>query len=171
MIAAASPQGPPPALALDEPRSPLRCMADSRSRPGPCLWAAEMLASTVEWVNSALKRARASLEMKLPSGAERLPAPASDSPSKDAIVAKFVAAYESGDLDSLVALLTDDVFISMPPLPFEYQGREPASRFFASIFGSGRKFELLPTRANGQPAVGAYVRDPTGISHGSASSS
>jgi RNA polymerase sigma-70 factor (ECF subfamily) len=130
-----------------------------------------MLASTVEWVNSALKRARASLEMKLPSGAERLPAPASDSPSKDAIVAKFVAAYESGDLDSLVALLTDDVFISMPPLPFEYQGREPASRFFASIFGSGRKFELLPTRANGQPAVGAYVRDPTGISHGSASSS
>jgi RNA polymerase sigma-70 factor (ECF subfamily) len=87
-------------------------------------------------------------------------------PSEDAIVAKFVAAYESSDLDSLVALLTDDVFISMPPLPFEYQGREPASRFFASIFGSGRKFHLLPTRANGQPAVGAYVRDSAGISHG-----
>jgi RNA polymerase sigma-70 factor (TIGR02960 family) len=127
---------------------------------------AEMLDSTVESVNSALKRARASLEMKLPSGGKHLRAPASDSPSKDAIVAKFVAAYESADLDSLVALLTDDVFISMPPLPFEYQGREPASRFFASIFGSGREFELLPTRANGQPAVGAYVRDPTGISHG-----
>ena len=127
---------------------------------------ADMLDCTVESVNSALKRARASLEMKLPSGGKRLPASASDSPSKDAIVAKFVAAYESADLDSLIALLTDDVFISMPPLPFEYQGREPASRFFASIFGSGRKFELLPTRANGQPAVGAYVRDPTGISHG-----
>src|SRR5271155_6029502 len=127
---------------------------------------AEMLDSTVESVNSTLKRARAGLEMKLPPGGERLLAPACDSPSEDAIVAKFVAAYESADLDALVALLTDDVFISMPPLPFEYQGREPASRFFASIFGSGRKFQLLPTRSNGQPAVGAYVRDPTGVSHG-----
>jgi RNA polymerase sigma-70 factor (TIGR02960 family) len=127
---------------------------------------AEMLDSTLESVNSALKRARAALETKLPSGYDRLPAPACDSPSEEAIVAKFVAAYESSDLDSLVALLTDDVFISMPPLPFEYHGHEPASRFFASIFGSGRKFQLLPTRANGQPAVGAYVRDSTGISHG-----
>jgi RNA polymerase sigma-70 factor (TIGR02960 family) len=127
---------------------------------------AEMLDSTLESVNSALKRARVALEKKLPPGCDRLPAPACDSSSEDAIVAKFVAAYESSDLDSLVALLTDDVFISMPPLPFEYQGREPASRFFASIFGSGRKFQLLPTRANGQPAVGAYVRDSTGISHG-----
>lgn len=127
---------------------------------------ADMLDSTVDSVNSALKRARAGLQTKLPSDGNRLPTPASDSPSEDAIVAKFVAAYESSDLDSLVALLTDDVFISMPPLPFEYQGREPASRFFASIFGSGRKFHLLRTRANGQPAVGAYVRDSTGISHG-----
>jgi RNA polymerase sigma-70 factor (TIGR02960 family) len=127
---------------------------------------ADMLDSTVESVNSALKRARAGLQMKVPSGGDRLPAPASDSPSEDAIVAKFVAAYESSDLDSLVALLTDDVFISMPPLPFEYEGREPASRFFASIFGSGRKFDLVPTRANGQPALGAYVRDSMGISHG-----
>jgi RNA polymerase sigma-70 factor (ECF subfamily) len=127
---------------------------------------AEMLDSTVESVNSALKRARGSLEVNRPSGRERLPAPASESPSEDAIVAKFVAAYVSSDLDSLIALLTDDVFISMPPLPFEYEGCEPASRFFAAIFGSGRKSELLPTRANGQPAVGVYVRDPTGISHG-----
>ena len=127
---------------------------------------AEMLDSTVESVNSALKRARAALDTKLPPGGDRVPAPASDSPAEDAIVAKFVAAYKSSDLDSLVALLTDDVFISMPPLPFEYQGREPASGFFASIFGSGRKFHLLATRANGQPALGAYVRDSTGISHG-----
>jgi RNA polymerase sigma-70 factor (TIGR02960 family) len=127
---------------------------------------AEMLDSTVESVNSALKRARAGLEMKPPSGGDRLPAPAADSPSEAAIVARFVAAYESSDLDALIALLTDDVFISMPPLPFEYEGCEPASRFFASIFRSGRKFELLPTRANGQPAVGVYLRDPTGIGHG-----
>ena len=127
---------------------------------------ADMLDSTVESVNSALKRARAGLEMKLRPDGERLPTPTSDSPSDDAIVAKFVAAYESSDLDSLVALLTDDVFISMPPLPFEYQGPEAASRFFASIFDSGRKFDFLRTRANRQPALGAYVRDSTGISHG-----
>ena len=127
---------------------------------------AEMLDSSVESVNSVLKRARASLEQKLPSSVDRLPPPASDSPSEDAIVAKFVAAYESSDLNSLVALLTDDVFISMPPLPFEYEGHEPASRFFASIFDSGRKFDLVPARANGQPALGAYVRDATGTSHG-----
>jgi RNA polymerase sigma-70 factor (ECF subfamily) len=126
----------------------------------------QMLDSTVESVNSALKRARSSLQLKLPPGSQHLPAPSSNSPSEDAIVAKFVTAYESSDLTSLVALLTDDVFVSMPPLPFEYEGREPASRFFASIFGSGRRFDLLPTRANGQPALGAYVRDATGIRHG-----
>jgi RNA polymerase sigma-70 factor (TIGR02960 family) len=127
---------------------------------------ADMLESTVESVTSALKRARAGLQVKVPSGADRLPAPASHSASEDAIVARFVAAYESSDLDSLIALLTADVFISMPPLPFEYEGREPASLLFASIIGSGRTFDLVRTRANGQPALGAYVRDATGISHG-----
>jgi len=128
--------------------------------------AAEMLDSTVESVNSALKRACASLQMKVPRGGDHRPPPLSNSPSEDEIVARFVAAYESSDLDSLVALLTDDVFVSLPPLPFEYEGREPTSRFFASIFDSGRTFDLLPTRANGQPALGAYVRDATGVRHG-----
>jgi RNA polymerase sigma-70 factor (TIGR02960 family) len=127
---------------------------------------ADMLDSTVESVNSALKRARAGLKVKLAAGDNRLAAPGPRSPFEEATVSKFVIAYESSDLDSLVALLTDDVFISMPPLPFEYEGREPVGSFFASIFGSGRKFELVSTRANGQPALAAYVRDTTGISHG-----
>jgi len=127
---------------------------------------AAMLDSSVDSVNSALKRARASLEQWRPSGVHRLPPPAPDSLSEQAIVAKFVTAYEASDLDSLVALLTDDVFISMPPLPFEYEGWDPANRFFASIFDSGRTFDLVPTRANGQPALGAYVRDAAGTSHG-----
>jgi hypothetical protein len=54
----------------------------------------------------------------------------------------------------------------MPPMPFEYQGPEAVGRFCASIFSSGRKFDLVPTRANGQPAFGAYVRAPDGVSHG-----
>ena len=124
------------------------------------------LDSTVESVNSALKRARASLQRRRPPTADREPPPASDSPSEDAIVAKFVSAYESADLDALVALLTDDVFVSMPPIPFEYEGRDVVARFCASIFRSGRRFDLVPTRANGQPAFGAYLRAPSGISHG-----
>jgi RNA polymerase sigma-70 factor (TIGR02960 family) len=127
---------------------------------------ADMLDSTVESVNSALKRARASLERRRPPAAEREPAPAPDSPSEDAIVAKFVRAWESADLDALVALLTDDVFVSMPPMPFEYEGRDVVARFCASILRSGRRFDLVPTRANGQPAFGAYLRSPSGIRHG-----
>ena len=127
---------------------------------------ADMLDSTVESVNSALKRARANLQHRRRQTADREPPPASDAPSEDAIVEKFVSAYESADLDALVALLTDDVFISMPPMPFEYEGRDVAARFFASIFDAGRRFDLVPTRANGQPAFGAYLRDPSGISHG-----
>ena len=127
---------------------------------------ADMLDSTVESVNSALKRARASLQRRRPPTAEHGPPPAPDSPSEDAIVAKFVRAYESADLDALVALLTDDVFSSMPPIPFEYQGRDVVARLCASIFRSGRRFDLAPTRANGQPAFGAYLRAPTGIRNG-----
>jgi RNA polymerase sigma-70 factor (ECF subfamily) len=81
-------------------------------------------------------------------------------------LAKFVSAWESADLDALVALLTDDVFVSMPPMPFEYEGRELVARFCASLFSAGRRFDLVPTRANGQPAFGAYLRAPTGIRHG-----
>jgi RNA polymerase sigma-70 factor (TIGR02960 family) len=127
---------------------------------------AEMLGSSIDSVNSALKRSRAGLQRALSPGGDRQPPPASGSPTEDAIVAKFVNAYESADLDALVALLTDDVFVSMPPMPFEYEGLDVATRLFASIFGAGRRFELVPTRANGQPAFGAYLRAGTGIRHG-----
>jgi RNA polymerase sigma-70 factor (TIGR02960 family) len=127
---------------------------------------AGMLDSTVESVNSALKRARASLRRRRPSAADHQPPPVSNSPSEDAVVAKFVHAWESADLGALVELLTDDVFMSMPPMPFEYEGRDIVARFCASLFGAGRRFDLVPTRANGQPAFGAYLRAPTGIRHG-----
>ncbi len=127
---------------------------------------ADMLDSSVESVKSALKRARASLQHRRATTHDRQPPPARDSPSEHAIVAKFVRAWESADLDALVALLTDDVFMSMPPMPFEYEGRDVVARFCASIFRAGRRFDLVPTRANGQPAFGAYLRAPNGISHG-----
>jgi len=127
---------------------------------------ASMLDSTVDSVTSALKRARASLQRRQPAVAGREPPPAPESPAEDAIVAKFVSAWESADLDALVALLTDDAFISMPPMPFGYEGRDVVVGFCASLFGAGRRFDLVPTRANGQPAFGAYLSAPAGIRHG-----
>jgi len=128
---------------------------------------AGMLDSTVGSVNSALKRARAGLHRRQSSTAGKDPAPAAGTSAEQTLVARFVRAYESGDPDALVALLTDDVFVSMPPIPLEYQGREAAGRLFAGIFRSGRRVDLVPTRANGQPAFGAYLRTSTGPRHGS----
>ncbi len=127
---------------------------------------AEMLDSTVESVTSALKRARASLDRQRASHVERDSPPTSLSPAESVLLARFVSAYEAADLDAVVALLTDDVFISMPPMPFEYQGRDAVADFCARIFVAGRRFDLVPTRANGQPAFGTYLRAPDGTSHG-----
>jgi len=127
---------------------------------------ADMLDSTVDSVNSALKRARSSLKRRKPSTADRERAPLPDSPVEQAIVAKFVSAWESADLDALVALLTEDVFVAMPPIPFEYEGRAIVISFCASIFRAGRRFDLVPTRANGQPAFGVYLHTPGGMRHG-----
>jgi RNA polymerase sigma-70 factor (TIGR02960 family) len=127
---------------------------------------AGLLDATTESVNSALKRARASLQHRLPPAAGREPAPACGSPAEEAIVAKFVSAYESADLGTLIALLTDDVFMSMPPMPLEYQGKDAVARFCALLFGTGRRIDLVPTRANGQPAFGSYVHATDGIRHG-----
>jgi RNA polymerase sigma-70 factor (TIGR02960 family) len=126
---------------------------------------AEMMGSTIDSVNSVLKRARAGLQRRNPPSADRQPPPAPNSPSEDAILAKFVSAWHSGDLQALVNLFTDDVLFSMPPMPFEYEGRDPVARFCAVIFSSGRRFDLVPTRANGQPAFGVYLRAPSGVSH------
>lgn len=126
---------------------------------------AEMLDMTTESVNSALKRARATLECQ-PLLAVRKSYTASGSPSEDDIAAQFVSAWEDADLDALVALLTDDVFISMPPMPFEYEGRDLVAHFCTNLFAAGRRYDLVRTRANGQPAFGAYLRSPNGVSHG-----
>jgi RNA polymerase sigma-70 factor (ECF subfamily) len=125
---------------------------------------ADMLDSSTDSVNSALKRARGTLHQRRSD--DDPPPPAPGSTTEEGIVARFIHAWESADIDALVALLTDDVFMSMPPMPFEYQGRDIVARFCANIFQAGRRFNLIPTRANGQPAFGAYLRSANGMSHG-----
>lgn len=132
----------------------------------PAAEVAGMLDATLDSVNSALKRARAALDRRMPQPAGRPPAPGAGSPEEQALVARFVSAYESADLDALIALLTDDVFMSMPPMPLEYEGRDLVARFCGQVFRGGRRFDLVPTRANGQPAFGAYLRSADGVRHG-----
>jgi RNA polymerase sigma-70 factor (TIGR02960 family) len=118
---------------------------------------ADMLDATVPSVTSALNRARQSLQVR--------PVPKPAGKDEDVIVGRFVKAYESADLDALVALFTDDIFLSMPPMPFEYQGRDLVARFFGRLLVPSRRYSLVPTRANAAPAFGAYVRGPDGVRH------
>ncbi|WP_308493090.1 RNA polymerase subunit sigma-70 [Microbacterium terrisoli] len=122
---------------------------------------AGMLGATVESVNSLLKRARSGLRHnRVDIDAE--PAPARHSAAERSILTAFVTAYQAGDVDAIVALLTDDAFMSMPPIALEYVGRTAVGAFCAALFGSGRTFELELTGANGQPAFGIYTRTPDG---------
>jgi RNA polymerase sigma-70 factor (ECF subfamily) len=123
---------------------------------------AEMLDSTVASVNSALLRARSALEQRPDEVRRQAAGPSAGSSDEAAITARFVAAYESGDVDALVGLFTDDIFMSMPPLPLEYEGVLPVRRFFELLLSPTRRYRLINTRANGAPAFGAYVLDPSG---------
>jgi RNA polymerase sigma-70 factor (TIGR02960 family) len=131
----------------------------------PAAEVAEMLDATVESVTSALKRARATVD-KRRTDRDRLTPPGPGSIEEEALIAKFVHAYESSNVEELVSLLTDDAFITMPPMPFEYAGREAVGEFCSLLFGAGRRYTLIPTRSNGQPAFGVYVDTGTGTRHG-----
>jgi RNA polymerase sigma-70 factor (TIGR02960 family) len=129
----------------------------------PASEVAGILGSTQESVTSALKRARATLQQRFPGPGETAPPPAPDSASERTLVEQLTIAYESADIDALVALLTDDVVMSMPPVPLEYQGLEPVLEFLTTIvFRENRTYRLVPTRANRQPAFAPYVLDPHG---------
>jgi RNA polymerase sigma-70 factor (TIGR02960 family) len=119
---------------------------------------AVMLETSVESVTSALKRARTALHRRMPASDADPPPPAPNSAAERALVDRFVRAYEAADIDALVALLTHDVILSMPPIPLEYHGRDAVARFLTTLMGATRRYELVATRANGQLAFGAYVR-------------
>ncbi len=121
---------------------------------------AAMLDSSVESVTSALKRARKSLAGQLGSHRRRI-APPPQSSAERRLVERFVTAFGTHDIDAIIDLLTADVWVKMPPLPFEYQGCDAARRFFAALApAGGREVRFAHTRANGQPALATYVRDP-----------
>ena len=116
---------------------------------------AAMLDVTPQSVKSALQRARAAVTERVPE-LDRAPLP--DSPVERELVARFSDAVEAGDTPRIVALLTGNARLTMPPLPLEYAGHEPIAAFLdyrAKVRGA--PLELRSTRANGQPAFGCYL--------------
>ncbi len=132
---------------------------------------AQMLDTTQESVQSALKRARATVDNHLADSSSsgtgsrgtgsRRPARQPDTAAEHRLVARLTHALEHADLDALIELLVTDVRFSMPPAMLEYRGTEPARRVLAAVtFRPGRTYRVIPTRANGQPAFGLYLADP-----------
>ncbi|MBV9803220.1 MAG: sigma-70 family RNA polymerase sigma factor [Solirubrobacterales bacterium] len=121
---------------------------------------AAMLDTGEASVNSALQRARATLEAHVPPRREltRLPSSA----HQRELVERFADAFEAGDLDRVLALLSDEAWVTMPPEPFEYQGHDAIAAFLGHAFAARwtERHRLVPTRANGQPAFGHYIPDP-----------
>jgi RNA polymerase sigma-70 factor, ECF subfamily len=121
---------------------------------------AEMLDTTEPSVNGLLRRARAAFESRLPAtGRERAPLP--NAKLERDVVGRFADAVEAGDIDGMVALLSDDAWVTMPPEPWEYQGPTAIGAFLRDReVRRGAPLRLVPARANTQPAFGCYLPIP-----------
>jgi len=133
----------------------------------PTSQVAGILDSSEDSAASALKRARAAMRGQYPPATARPLPPRPGSPRERDLVDRFTRAYQAGDVAAVVALLTEDVAVTMPPLSLEYHGRDLVARFLAATgLRPGRRSRIVPVRANGQPAFGLYAQDPqAGIFH------
>jgi RNA polymerase sigma-70 factor (ECF subfamily) len=122
----------------------------------PAAEVAGILDTSVAAVNSALIRARAGLRPDRDPHDVPLP----KSPAEATVVDRFVDAIQGFDLDGLVALLTDDATLTMPPDPIEHLGPLAVAGFLESHLGGFGELKLFPTRANNQPALAMYLPDP-----------
>jgi RNA polymerase sigma-70 factor (TIGR02960 family) len=119
--------------------------------------AAAILESTPASVNSALQRARARLSPLVDP--DHVTPPRSDHEAQ--VVNRFITAYEQGDVNQIVSLLTDDCRATMPPEPIEVRGPQNIGAFIQTLGFWGKQLKLIPTRANGQPAFAYYIHDET----------
>jgi RNA polymerase sigma-70 factor (ECF subfamily) len=123
----------------------------------PAVEVAEWLDLSVPAVNSALQRARRALHQR--NVGSEVPT-AEPRPHIHTLLDRYVALWEQADIPGFVALLREDAWFTMPPLPIWFQGRVAiATALSTRIFTPGRQRRLLPTRANGSPAFGLYQRE------------
>jgi RNA polymerase sigma-70 factor, ECF subfamily len=116
---------------------------------------AETLDTTAAAVNSALQRARKTVEERLPERSQQATARALGDQRVRRLVERYIDAWESGDVQALASLLAEDATFAMPPYPRWWRGRHVIAAFAAEP-----KHRYLPARANGQPANAAYRWDP-----------
>jgi hypothetical protein len=119
-----------------------------------------MLGTSPTAVKGTLQRARAALdEHRGQAGRGRAPRPGWE--RERAIARRFADAYVAADIDGVVALLTDDAWLSMPPAPHQYHGIPAIRSMLRASFEyrGGDRMYLVPTRANSQPALAGYVGD------------
>jgi RNA polymerase sigma-70 factor, ECF subfamily len=121
---------------------------------------AESLETTPTGVDSALQRARKSVDERLPKRSQQAVLRSLDDQGLREIVEGFVDAWERSDVDAVVAMLTSDGAISMPPYPTWYRGRDAVAAFLAEFpLRRDRRWRIVPVRANGQLAFGEYSWD------------
>lgn len=125
---------------------------------------ADLLDSTTASVNSALQRARATIDQQRLAGRLRLGRAVPSNEVERSLVQRYVDAWDAVDVGRLASLLKSDAVLTMPPWPLRYEGRGAIARFFATIPAGGalNRFHLVPTRLNRQPALAAYRSDPAG---------
>ena len=121
---------------------------------------AEILETTPISIDSALQRARKTVDHRLPSQSQQQTLRLLGDEELSRLVKRYIAAWEGNDVDAIVSMLAEDARIVMPPLPSWYGDRERIGIFLRRYPLAGvRQWRLIPTSANGQPAVGVYVRD------------
>ena len=121
---------------------------------------ASMLGTSQTAVKGTLQRARAALDQyRGQVGHRREPRPRSA--TERALARRFADAYVAADIDGVVALLTDDAWLSMPPAPHQYHGIPAIRSFLHAAFDhrGDRRLHLVPTQANTQPALAGYLSD------------
>ena len=123
----------------------------------PAAETAGILGTSTAAVNSALIRARDGIR----PGRDPHDVPLPRSAAEAEVVDRFVDAFERGDLKRIVALLTEDATLAMPPEPIAIRGPQAIAAGLRERGFRGREFKLVPTRANNQPAFGYYLPDPT----------
>ena len=124
---------------------------------------AETLGTTVASVNSALQRARQTIDERLPEQSQQATLRTLGDERVRDLVERFIAAFESGDVAAILAALADDATFSMPPYPGWYRGRDELADSWLMPGGPPPRLRAIPARANGQPAVGVYKLDPDGV--------
>ncbi len=121
---------------------------------------AAALETTPVSVNSALQRAHKTVNERLPEQSQQATLRSLGDEALSEVVERYVAAWERSDVNAVVAMLTEDARMTMPPLPSWYSGREQVAVFLAGGPLAGvQRWRLIPARANGQVAFGAYAWD------------